>query len=367
MIELDAEEEINKIVNYEKGLVYYLQKVKIDKINNYLFDKYKSIPKSLYSLYCNIDCKRIKNKIIDRLIELDDQKKITKIFNKEKSIYRINKYLFDIYKSNTKKINNLYTHVDDEKLKAEIKDRLSELIKEKKSITNKIYDSNPNKLFNLYKNTNQEDLKEKIIIRLLDLDEIEIIIELFDNKNIFTIINKYDLNKQKKNNTITKKNNVFVAIDFETANNYRNSACSVALVRVESGKIVFKEQRLIRPPDSYFCFSYLHGINWEMVKSEPTFRVVWKSLEHILDGADFFVAHYASFDKSVLKTCCEESNIPFPSIPFKDTVMISRKTWNIRPTKLPDVCDYLNIDLDHHDALSDAVACAKIMIESLKR
>ena len=32
----------------------------------------------------------------------------------------------------------------------------------------------------------------------------------------------------------------FVAIDFETANQYRNSACSVAVVEVKNGEITYK-------------------------------------------------------------------------------------------------------------------------------
>jgi DNA polymerase-3 subunit epsilon len=38
--------------------------------------------------------------------------------------------------------------------------------------------------------------------------------------------------------------------------------------------------------------------------------------------------------------------------------------WNIRPTKLSDVCKYFDIPLNHHDAASDALACAKIVLEA---
>ena len=41
---------------------------------------------------------------------------------------------------------------------------------------------------------------------------------------------------------------------------------------------------------------------------------------------------------------------------------MARRAWNLRPTKLPDVCRHLGITLNHHDALSDALACAKIVI-----
>jgi DNA polymerase-3 subunit epsilon len=52
----------------------------------------------------------------------------------------------------------------------------------------------------------------------------------------------------------------FIAIDFETANRYRNSACAISVVRVEDGKIVDTFSQLIRPPVPHFEFTYIHGI-----------------------------------------------------------------------------------------------------------
>jgi DNA polymerase III epsilon subunit-like protein len=43
-------------------------------------------------------------------------------------------------------------------------------------------------------------------------------------------------------------------------------------------------------------------------------------------------------------------------------VQISRRAWNIRPTRLSDVCNALDIALNHHEALSDANACAQIVL-----
>jgi DNA polymerase-3 subunit epsilon len=64
----------------------------------------------------------------------------------------------------------------------------------------------------------------------------------------------------------TRKGNegeTFVAIDFETADDGRDSACAVALVRVENLEIVRRETRFVRPPRRQFRFSHLHGITWE--------------------------------------------------------------------------------------------------------
>lgn len=154
----------------------------------------------------------------------------------------------------------------------------------------------------------------------------------------------------------------FVAIDFETADSLRDSACAVALVRVEKGVIVAREHRLIRPPRSAFQFSYLHGIEWKHVKGEPAFREVWLALAPILEGVGFLAAHNAPFDRSVLEKCSAAARLPPPRHRFECTVRLARQTWGIYPTKLPNVCEALDIPLKHHEALSDAEACARIVI-----
>jgi DNA polymerase-3 subunit epsilon len=51
-----------------------------------------------------------------------------------------------------------------------------------------------------------------------------------------------------------------------------------------------------------------------------------------------------------------------PSLPFVCTVKLARTVWSVYPTKLPDVCRHLKIPLKHHQADSDAEACARIVI-----
>jgi DNA polymerase III epsilon subunit-like protein len=91
----------------------------------------------------------------------------------------------------------------------------------------------------------------------------------------------------------------FVALDFETADYPRDSACALGLVRVENHRIVQRAYHLIRPPRRRFSFTYLHGITWEDVAGQPTFAELWPDLTPILEGVDFLAAHNASFDRSV--------------------------------------------------------------------
>lgn len=158
----------------------------------------------------------------------------------------------------------------------------------------------------------------------------------------------------------------YVAIDFETANNSRSSACSVGLVTVSGNKIVSEDVFLIKPPSKQFLFTYIHGLTWEDVKNESAFDELWPRLDEIISGVDFLAAHNAPFDKGVLNMCCKEYDIEAPDIPFVCTVKLARNQWDIYPTKLNNVCDSLDIQLNHHEALSDARACANVVMMAEK-
>lgn len=161
---------------------------------------------------------------------------------------------------------------------------------------------------------------------------------------------------------IDSPSSAFVAIDFETADDQQDSACAVALVRVENLRIVERKAALIRPPRRQFVFSYLHGISWADVATAPTFAEIWPSLVTVLDGADFLAAHNARFDEGVLAACCAMAGLRTPPLPFACTVQLARKYWCLPNHKLPSVCSYLRIPLQHHDAASDAEACARIVL-----
>ena len=154
----------------------------------------------------------------------------------------------------------------------------------------------------------------------------------------------------------------FVAIDFETATARRDSACAVGFAAGCDGRIVLSRTYLIRPPAAQFTFTDLHGLDWEDVHDAPTFAELWPTLRAWFDDAAFVAAHNAAFDRSVLHACCARYRLRPPRTPFTCTVQLARVQWGIRPTKLPDVCRRLRIPVRHHDAGSDAAACARIVL-----
>lgn len=154
----------------------------------------------------------------------------------------------------------------------------------------------------------------------------------------------------------------FVALDFETADHGPDSACALGLVRVENLQVVRREVVLLRPPRRRILFTPVHGITWPMVADAPTFADAWPGLLPVLDGAVTLAAHNAGFDRRVLEACCRAAGLPVPELPFLCTVQVSRRRWGLRPNNLPAVCRRLGIGLLHHDAGSDAEACARIVI-----
>jgi len=157
-----------------------------------------------------------------------------------------------------------------------------------------------------------------------------------------------------------------LAIDFETADNGRDSACAIGLAIVEDGRVVHRAHRLIRPPRRRILYTYIHGIAWGDVAGEPSFGEVWRDLLAGLGRVDAIAAHNAGFDRGVLLGCCTAHGLAAPDLPWLCTVKLARAVWDIRPTRLPDVCARLGIPLDHHDALSDALACAEITARAFK-
>jgi len=157
----------------------------------------------------------------------------------------------------------------------------------------------------------------------------------------------------------------FTAIDFETAGHGRDSACAVGAVVVERGRIVERYYQLIRPPVRQVMFSHVHGLTWADLKDAPAFAEMWPELRRVIEAGEYLVAHNAPFDRGVLHGCCAAAGITPPPQRFECTVQIARRTWALPSNRLPAVCDYLGIPLNHHNAMSDAEACAHIALAAM--
>ncbi len=157
----------------------------------------------------------------------------------------------------------------------------------------------------------------------------------------------------------------FVAMDFETANAKRASACSIALAIVRDDQVINEFYSLINPETDFSWQNInVHGIHQTDVVDAPTFPEVWDHISPLFTANKLVVAHNASFDNSVLKRTLERYALAPTHYLTLDTLRTSKRFY---PTminhKLNTVCEQLNIELEHHhNALDDSVACANILL-----
>ena len=163
----------------------------------------------------------------------------------------------------------------------------------------------------------------------------------------------------------------FTAIDFETANGSSASPCAVGLVKVAEGKIVDTFSTLIQPPypNDWFATGNIrvHGINPEDVLSAPRWDQALEQMLEFIDGDDL-IAHNAGFDMGVLRASIELIDGQIPALRYGCSLIMARKTYNLESYKLNQVAYAIgHEEFDHHDALADSDACARIVIHMANR
>ncbi len=165
--------------------------------------------------------------------------------------------------------------------------------------------------------------------------------------------------------------NDFVAIDVETANGEPSSICAIGAVKVTDGYITDRFYELVKPePDYYFRHFTLniHGIGPQDTENARCFADVWADLEKMIGDLPL-VAHNKAFDERCIKAAHRVYGIDYPDHLFLCTLQSARRMIpraQLTSYSLPFVCEFLGIPFyNHHNALADAEACAKIAMTLL--
>lgn len=163
----------------------------------------------------------------------------------------------------------------------------------------------------------------------------------------------------------------FVAIDVETANHIPSSVCAVGAVKVVDGAIVDRFYRLVHPTPNYYLARFtdeIHGIGRCDTDGAPTFDAIWPELSRFI-GHFPLVAHNMRFDSRCLRSSARAYGIEFPDRQLFCTLECARRTIPkslCHSHSLPFLAEFLGIPFNnHHNALADAEACAKIAMTIL--
>jgi DNA polymerase III epsilon subunit-like protein len=158
----------------------------------------------------------------------------------------------------------------------------------------------------------------------------------------------------------------FTAIDFETANGHRGSACAVGLVKVRDGCIVDTASWLIQPPPGIDDFDpinvELHGITEQDVQNAADWEM---SLEGILQFVceDPLVAFDAAYDASVMRKATEHQHLDLPAKDFYCALHLAQDHLTLPRHRLSDVLAALDLPpVERHEPRAHALACAQIVL-----
>jgi DNA polymerase-3 subunit epsilon len=168
-----------------------------------------------------------------------------------------------------------------------------------------------------------------------------------------------------------------VGVDVETACPEHGAVCAIGIAVVSAGTVVREKHWYIDPGTRFDPrFVGIHGITAAMVAGCPRLGDAWPEiLRFVSEGIEaaraprlldaslvpdppaLHVAHNAQFDRLQI-----ERAIGAP-LPFRMacTVAMSRRAFpQLDRHNLKSVTAHLRIPLQHHDALSDARACAMV-------
>ena len=154
----------------------------------------------------------------------------------------------------------------------------------------------------------------------------------------------------------------FIAIDFETGNPKRVSACALGYAKVANGKIIESNAYLIKPVGGHAAFqSKIHGIKDEHTNDKPEFGDLFPEIKDLFSYP--LVAH-SLFDKQVLNALSDHFSLGL-SFDYTDTSRIAKENLpSLKNHKLKTLVKYFNLPkFKHHDAAEDALACANIFLK----
>lgn len=157
----------------------------------------------------------------------------------------------------------------------------------------------------------------------------------------------------------------FIAFDVETANSSRHSICSVGMVIVKEGEIVDSIYQLINPEEEFDEFNIaIHHITPDDVKNSPKFDEFYNSIRDKIDN-QLMVAHYLAFDGYALRDSLTKYETQPCNNQLLCTYQLSKRLLQGKTSySLNTLGQHYEIELTHHHhALSDAKACAELMLK----
>lgn len=160
----------------------------------------------------------------------------------------------------------------------------------------------------------------------------------------------------------------FLALDFETADR-DHRVCAVGLAAFHQGEAIWQWTTLVDPGVPIDPYNYsIHLIEDDDVRGMPKFRDLAGPLHRLLHRST--VAAHGNTEAVVVRKEYERCRRAVPDVGWVDTVRVAKSVWpelkDQAGYRLEEVCGFLAIDIEAHDALEDARAAGEVLLRALE-
>jgi len=158
----------------------------------------------------------------------------------------------------------------------------------------------------------------------------------------------------------------FVVVDLEWANEKVHTICQIGLVTCKEGQLVDPISQLIDPEVMFAPANVnVHKIDDSKVSGMPTFADVAEHVRDYMDGR-VCVSH-SKADEKPINDAFDLLGLKPPICKWVNSETVAKRTWKLENYQLKTIAKHLGIDFEHHDALEDAKAAAKVMLAAIDK
>ncbi|WP_342276238.1 exonuclease domain-containing protein [Spiroplasma endosymbiont of Nebria brevicollis] len=158
--------------------------------------------------------------------------------------------------------------------------------------------------------------------------------------------------KQFSTNPWGVDNHIYVFISFETANIEKTSACQLAIIKVQKGKIIDSYETFIKPYPYEFTFSHINKITEKKVENAPIFRYIWEKVSSFFEEKYIIIAHNASYNINVLRSLLQHYKLECPNFLYVCSIKLFKKAYNYPNNKLNALAHNNKIKFNHNETLA---------------
>ena len=159
----------------------------------------------------------------------------------------------------------------------------------------------------------------------------------------------------------------YVAVDVETANADCASICQIGIAEFGPAGVERTWTTLVDPEDYFDSMNVsIHGIDEDAVGDAPNFPALLPQIRELCE--DRIVVHHMPFDRVSLSRAVQRNGLPELRATWLDSARVARRVWDQFSREgynLKNLASELEIPLNHHDALSDAIAAGSVIQQAI--